>query len=211
MAIAIKHQNSKFESLQRKQAQIPMHVVGGNSTLAEAKVVFLGTRNHYNPIFQRKISKTLSILPQPGDVVLSEGESFGGRLKSSWIPEMAGVDTGKITMRGWENAGLYKEATGIAQGLFQDINVLNILSGLNLGQMVRPFIESLTQRINTGMANFDKVVWHDRTRVMKASIMNVLGHSLQENGTIFSYAGAAHLTGSELGGMNGIKHVVLEV
>jgi len=196
---------------QQRTPNIPMRVAGGNSTIDQAQVVFVGTNNHYDPNFQGAISATLNVLPQPGDVVLTEGEPYGGALKGSWIPEMAGVDTGEVTLRGWEDAGLYERATGIVRELSQDIQTLNILSGMSLGQLIKPVIEDLKQKISSGLATIDKVVLHERTRAMKAAVMSVLGNGLHEGRTVFVYAGAAHLTSSELGGMNSIKHVILEV
>jgi hypothetical protein len=73
-------------------------------------------------------------------------------------------------------------------------------------------METLKQRISTGMALFNEVVWHERSRAMKAAVMNVLGHSLQTGRRLFVYSGAAHSTTSELGGtFDGIRHTVLEV
>jgi hypothetical protein len=187
---------------------VPMSVRGGNSTLEDADVVFVGTDNHYNPSFQRRIAHTLGVLPQPGDFVLTEGERFGG-LNSSWIPEMAQVDTGEVTLMGWENQGLYNRAIGVVNDLYLNIQMLASFGGL--GQFAMPLVERLKQKVAIGIKEMDRVVLHERTRAMKRSVMSVLGRSLKEDGTVFVYAGSAHLTGSELGGMNSVKHVVLGV
>lgn len=194
--------------VRRQVPSVPMHVVGGNSTLEEAQVVFVGTQNHYDTGYQGRIADTLNILPQEGDVVLTEGESFGGSLGSSWIPEMAKVD---VTMMGWENGGLYRRAGQIVDELQTNINMYNMIGRIGLGSLVKPLIDSLKQRINHGMKEFDQVVLTDRTRAMKGAVMNVLGKRLKTGGTAYVYAGAAHLTSEQLGGMGGVKHVVLGV
>jgi len=203
--------NTNTESIHHRTPSVPMHIRGGNSSLDEARVVFVGTDNHYDPGFQGRIAHTLQILPQPGDVVLTEGESFGG-LHGSWVPEMARVNTGEVTLMGWENSGLYDRATGIVREFSQNIQMLGFLSGMALGQLAKPWIDRLKQKVSNGKAEMDRVVLHERTSAMKSAVMNVLGRRLQETGTVFVYAGSAHLTGSELGGsINGVKHVVLGV
>jgi hypothetical protein len=191
--------------------KIPMKVVGGNSSLEEAEVVLVGTENHYNPAYQRQIARTLGILAEPDDIVLTEGEPFGNRLSGSWVPEMAGVNTSEVTLMGWENPSLYNKATGIVRDLSQDIQTYNALASMSLGQLVRPLIDGLKRRIEVGRTNIDRVVLHERTAAMKHSIMNVVSNVLQKGGTTYVYAGAAHLTNSELGGMGGLKYAVLEV
>jgi hypothetical protein len=202
--------NLNSEGVQYRTPSIPMRVVGGNSNLGEARVVFVGTNNHYDPGFQSRIASTLHVLPEPGDVVLTEGEPFG-QLNSSWIPEMTRVDTGEVTMMGWENQGLYNSAGTIVRDLQNNQLNLAMLSSMGLGQLARPLIDGLKHKIDRGKSDFDRVVLHERTGAMKRSVMSVLGNRLQKGGTAFVYAGSAHLTGAELGGMGGIKHIVLGV
>lgn len=194
-----------------KPVTVPMHIAGGNSTLEEAQVVFLGTDNHYDTGYQSRISRTLQILPREGDVVLTEGEGFGKGLKSSWVPEMARVNTDKVTLTGWENTGLYNRATRIVSELQSNIYLYNAVGNMSLGQMAAPLLNRLKQRIDSARSSFDRVVLHERSSAMKRSVMSALGRSMQEDGRVFVYAGSAHLTGSELSGMGSVKHVVLGV
>ncbi len=201
--------NQNSEAVPHRTSSSPLPIVGGNSTLAEARVVFIGTNNHYDPGRQSRIANALHILPQPGDVVLTEGEPFG-QLNSSWIPEMDRVDTGKVTMMGWENPGLYNAAGDIVREFNQNQLNLAMIGSMGLGALARPMIDRIKHKIESGRSEFDRVVLHERTGAMKRSVMSVLGNRLQKGGTAYVYAGAAHVASGELA-MGSVKHVVLGV
>ncbi|KXK26864.1 MAG: hypothetical protein TR69_WS6001000885 [candidate division WS6 bacterium OLB20] len=203
--------HNQVPEAKRPRQSVPMHVVGGNSSLEDADVVFVGTDNHYDKGYQRAIANTLGILPQAGDVVLTEGEPFGGGMSGSWVPEMAEVDTSTVTLSGWENAGLYRQAAGLVDRMSQDIGMYNAAVSLGLGSIAAPFIAGLKRRIEQHERDFDSVVLNERSRAMKRSVMSVLGNRLKDGGTAFVYAGSAHLTRSQLSGMGRVRHVVLGV
>lgn len=194
----------------RTYQSVPMHVVGGNSSLEEADVVFVGTDNHYDQGFQDRIADTLYVLPQQGDEVLTEGEPLGA-MRSSWVPEMAKVDTSKVGLSGWEDASLYKQAGTIVNDLSRDIATYNELGGMGLTAIAMVYVAALKKRIEAKMQDFDRVVLHKRSSAMKQAVFGALGRRLTDGGTVFVYAGSAHLTRSELSGMQNVKHTVLGV